>query len=47
VAFETPDGKKVLIVQNDGGAKQVFNIRFNGKTVSTSLAKGAVGTYVW
>ena len=47
VAFKTPDGKKVLIVQNDSGAKKVFNIRFNGKTVVTSLDKGAVGTYIW
>ena len=47
VAFKTPDGNKVLIVQNDSEARKVFNIRFNGKLVSTSLGKGAVGTYVW
>lgn len=47
VAFKTPDGKKVLIVQNNSGINKVFNIRFNDKTISASLAKGAVGTYVW
>jgi len=47
VAFLRPDGKKVLIVENDGSASQPFNIQFNGKWVSTSLNGGAVGTYVW
>ena len=31
VAFKTPEGKKVLIVQNDAGSLQNFNISFNGK----------------
>jgi glucosylceramidase len=47
VAFQTPKGKKVLIVLNDGGNKQQFDIKFDGKVVTTSLASGAVGTYVW
>jgi len=47
VVFQNPDGKKVLIVQNNTGGKKVFNISFNSKTVSTSLEKDAVGTYVW
>jgi glucosylceramidase len=47
VAFKTPDGKKVLIVQNDSGGQKVFNIQFNGKTVATFLDKGAVGTFIW
>ena len=47
VAFQNPDGKKVLIVQNNSGAKQGFNIRINGMIVATSLDKDAVGTYVW
>ena len=47
VAFKTPDGKKVLIVQNNSGVKKNFNIRFKGKSVATSLDKGAVGTYIW
>lgn len=47
VAFKTPEGKKVLIVLNDAGAVQNFNISFKGKSVTTSLAQGAVGTFVW
>ncbi len=47
VAFKTPEGKKVLIVLNDNGTAQQFNIRFKNKTVTTTLEKGAVGTFVW
>jgi glucosylceramidase len=47
VAFKTPAGKKVLIVVNDGTISASFNIKFNGQSVTTGLAAGAVGTYVW
>jgi glucosylceramidase len=47
VAFKTPDGKKVLIVLNDSGSSQNFNIRFKNKTVVVSLDRNAVGTYIW
>ena len=47
VAFQTPDGKKVLIVLNDNKTAQEFSIKFKGKTVTISLESGAVGTYVW
>lgn len=47
VAFRRPDGKKVLIVVNDGNTGQNFNISFNGKQVATSLEAGAVGTFIW
>tara|TARA_R110001606_G_scaffold7423_4_gene32876 strand:+ start:20522 stop:21985 length:1464 start_codon:yes stop_codon:yes gene_type:complete len=47
VAFKTPDGKKVLIVQNEGTTSEIFNIKFNGKWITTSLESGAVGTYSW
>ena len=47
VAFKTPAGKKVLIVENDGASIEIFNIKFNGKWVTTSLEGGSVGTYVW
>jgi len=47
VAFKTPDGKKVLIVVNNGKEPQTFNIRYNGKMLTSSLGKGAVATYVW
>lgn len=46
-AFKTPAGKKVIIAVNDGPAAISFNIRFNGKWISTALAAGAVGTYQW
>jgi len=47
VAFLTPEGKKVLIVVNENEKPQQFNIRSNGKTISPTLAAGAVGTFVW
>ena len=47
VAFKRPDGKKVMIVENDGSTTQQFNIKFNDKWVTTGLDAGAVGTYVW
>jgi glucosylceramidase len=47
VAFKNPEGKKVLIVLNKATSPETFNIKFNGKIVTTSLNAGAVGTYVW
>lgn len=47
VAFKTADGKKVLIVLNNNSIPQKFNIRYNGKIVTTELVNGGVATYVW
>jgi glucosylceramidase len=47
VAFQTPTGKKVLVVLNDGGSAAAFNIKFNGKIAVATLPGGAVGTFVW
>jgi len=47
VAFKTPEGKKIVIVVNGGSTAQEFNIKYNGKLLSTNLAGGSVGTYVW
>jgi glucosylceramidase len=47
VAFKTPSGKKVLIVENDGSTAEIFNIKFNGNWVTTSLEAGSVGTFIW
>lgn len=47
VAFRTPQGKKVLIVQNTAGNSQTFNIKFNGKQANVSLEAGAAGTFIW
>lgn len=47
VAFKRADGKKVLIVENDGSSSQTFNISFNAKRVTASLDAGAVATFIW
>lgn len=47
VAFKTPEGKKVLIVLNEGNSVQTFNIKSGSKVVTSTLNAGAVGTYVW
>ena len=47
VAFKTPGGKKVLIVENDGNSTAIFNIKYNGKWSVASLESGSVGTFVW
>lgn len=47
VAFQTPTGKKVLVVLNDANTAATFNIKFNGKIAVASLPAGAVGTFVW
>jgi len=47
VAFITPSGSKVLIVENDGSSTQTFNIKYDGKWATTSLQAGSVGTYTW
>jgi glucosylceramidase len=47
VAFQRPDGKKVLIVLNDSGDSQTFNIRYKDKIVTTALGGGSVATFEW
>jgi glucosylceramidase len=47
VAFKRPDGKKVLIVENDGDKELSFNIRYKARWATAKLAAGAVGTYIW
>lgn len=47
VAFKTPAGKKVLIVENDGSSAELFNVKYNGKWIVVSLEAGAVGTFIW
>lgn len=47
VAFQTPTGQRVVIVQNNSPAPQTFSLRYQGKTLATSLNAGAAGTYVW
>lgn len=47
VAFKTPDGNKVLIVENNGSSNELFNIKYNNKWVVVSLEAGSVGTFIW
>lgn len=47
VAFKTPNGEKVLLVENDGNSNITFNIHSNGRWAKTTLDAGSVGTYVW
>lgn len=47
VAFKTPAGGRVIIVQNAGKFAQNFNISYNGRTATARLNPGAVGTYTW
>jgi glucosylceramidase len=47
VAFKTSEGKNVLIVSNPGDTPQSFAVREKGKSFTTSLGAGSVGTYVW
>jgi len=47
VAFKTPSGKIVLIVENDGTTAEVFNIKYNGRWVPVSLVGGSVATYIF
>lgn len=47
VAFKTPAGRLVLIVLNDGGEQQTFNIANQNKVATVKLNSGAVGTFVW
>lgn len=47
VAYKTPEGKIVVIVLNNTGTQKSFNINAGGEPISTVLAAGAVGTYVW
>lgn len=47
VAFERPDHKKVLLVANRTSASYTFTVSSHRKVFRTTLAAGAVGTYVW
>ena len=47
VAFLTPEGKKVLIVENDGNIDATVRIKYKEQFATSSLAPGAVATYVW
>jgi glucosylceramidase len=47
VAYRTPNGGHVLLVQNDQPTPQTFSLRYKGKAAEATLPAGAVATYVW
>jgi glucosylceramidase len=47
VAYRTPTGGHVLLVQNDQKAPQTFSLRYQGQAVPLTLPAGAVATYTW
>ncbi|MBP2617694.1 glycoside hydrolase family 30 protein [Chryseobacterium jejuense] len=47
VAFRTPIGKTVLIVQNDNKDVENFNIKFAGKTASVIIPGQSAATYIF
>jgi len=47
VAFETPDGKTVLIVSNKGNAAQHFIINYKDKVADVMMKEKSVATFVW
>jgi glucosylceramidase len=47
VAFVTPTGKHVLILQNDSEKRQLFNVSYTRKTLLYSMEPKSVATLVW
>lgn len=47
VAFKTPAGKTVLIVQNSNSTDKTFNIKYNQKTAPVKIAGNSVATYIF
>jgi glucosylceramidase len=47
VAFETPEGKFVLVVLNESDQPAKFLIKIKDKTIGTTLSAGSTGTFVF
>ncbi|MDY0931153.1 glycoside hydrolase family 30 protein [Chryseobacterium sp. CFBP8996] len=47
VAFKTPAGKTVLIVQNNNKADESFNIKYNQKIAPVTITGSSVATYIF
>lgn len=47
VAFETPNGHKILIVINDSDKPIKFAIGYKGLLATETLTSGTVATYIW
>ena len=47
VAFKTPEGKTVLIVQNNNKSDESFNIKYNQKIAPVTITGSSVATYIF
>ena len=47
VAVVRPDGKKVLVVLNDGNSEQTFNIWYQSRWAAAKLPANSAGTFIW
>jgi len=47
VAFKTPAGKTVVIVQNSNSSDKAFNIKYNQKTASVTIPGISTATYIF
>jgi glucosylceramidase len=47
VAFKTPEGKTVLIVQNYSKTDENFNIKYSNKTAPVIISGSSVATYIF
>jgi glucosylceramidase len=46
-AFKTPDGKKILVVLNDGATNKSFNIKYQDKTAVVNLPASSIASFIW
>ncbi|SIP86668.1 glycosyl hydrolase family 30 [Chryseobacterium sp. RU37D] len=47
VAFKTPAGKTVLIVQNSNSVDKAFTIKYNQKTAPVTISGSSTATYIF
>ncbi|MFD2784355.1 glycoside hydrolase family 30 protein [Hymenobacter rubripertinctus] len=47
VAFRTPTGQRVVIMQNNSPTARAFALRYQGRVFRSRLPAGAAATYVW
>jgi O-glycosyl hydrolase len=47
VAFENPDGTRVVVAYNNGTAPATFAVQWNGRSFSYTLPANAIATFSW
>jgi glucosylceramidase len=47
VAFQTADGKIVLVLSNTANFPTTVSVRYHGRVFATTLPEESVGTYLW